>query len=230
MKYYKILNEEEKHNDMKYKKGLNTNILPFNPTGDCEAGGIHFASKDILGFLPYGNYIREVTLPENEEVYENLGSLKAYTAHRVILGRKRKITVKVIEELLDEGANIHIGMNMALRWFSENNNFKIVKLLLDRGANIHACDDYAIILASLNGYYEIVKLLLDRGADIHAYNDNAFRFASKNGHLETVKLLLDRGADIHACDDYALRWAFKKSNTGIVKLLLDRGADINVLK
>ena len=164
MKYYKILNKEEKHNGTKYKKGLNTDILPFNSIGDCEEGGIYFASCDILGFLDCGYCIREVTLPKGEVIYENLGFLTKYKAYRVILGRKRKITVKIIKELLNEGADIHAGNDYALRHASRYGHLEIVKLLLDRGADIHACDDYALRWASHNGHLETVKLLLSRGA------------------------------------------------------------------
>ena len=224
MKYYKILNKKEEHNGMKYHKGLNTDILPFNPIGDCEKGGIYFASEDILGFLSYGNHIREVTLPENEEVYENPGFPTKYKAHRVILGRKRKITVKVIEELLDEGADIHVDNDHALRSASRNGRLETVKLLLDRGANIHAGDDEALCSASENGHYKTVKLLLDRGADIHACDDLAIRSASHNGYYKIVKLLLDRGADVHVHDDDFLYWTSFNKHTETAKLLLSRGA------
>jgi hypothetical protein len=72
---------------------------------------------------------------------------------------------------------------------------KIVELLLNRGADIHAENDWALHTASRNGHTEVVRLLLDRGADIHANNDWALRWASRYGHTETVKLLLDRGAE-----------------------------------
>ena len=219
MKYYKILNKEEKHYDMQYKTGLNTDILPFNPTGDCQAGGIYFASCDILGFLEHGNYIREVTLLGNEEVYENPGFPTKYKAHSVILGRKRRITKKVISELLDEGANIHANDDLALHWASDNGNFEIVKLLLDKGANIHANNDQAFRSASYNGHLEIVKLFLDRGADINALDGSALSSASHYDYYKIVKLLLDKGADIHANDDYALYCAFRNNNTKIVDLL-----------
>ena len=92
MKYYKITNKEECHNDMIYKTGLNIDILPFNPSGDCEEGGIYFSDiKNILSFINYGPWIREVTLPENEEIYENPGHLKKWKSHRVILGERRRI-------------------------------------------------------------------------------------------------------------------------------------------
>src|SRR4030042_1262237 len=98
MNYYKITNKEENHYGMQYKTGLNVDILPFNPSGDCEPGGIYFSREDILAFLDYEPWIRKVTLPENEEIYENPGILKKWKAHRVILGERRVITAKVVEE------------------------------------------------------------------------------------------------------------------------------------
>lgn len=52
---------------MQYRDGLNEDVLPFNPNGDCEAGGIYFAREDILAFLDRKQWIREVTLPEGEK-------------------------------------------------------------------------------------------------------------------------------------------------------------------
>jgi hypothetical protein len=57
-KYYKITNKIETHNDLQYHDGLNIDIIQFKPYGDCEAGGIYFASKDIMAFLEYGPWIR----------------------------------------------------------------------------------------------------------------------------------------------------------------------------
>ena len=73
MFYYKILNEDETHYGMQYKNGLNVDILPFNPSGDCTHGGIYFSREDILAFLGYGIWIRKVTIPKDAKVYENPG-------------------------------------------------------------------------------------------------------------------------------------------------------------
>lgn len=54
MKFYKILNKEEKHYRMQYKFGLNVDVLSFKPKGDCAPGGIYFSREDILAFLDYG--------------------------------------------------------------------------------------------------------------------------------------------------------------------------------
>lgn len=130
MKYYKILNREENHNGMQYKTGLNVDILPFNPSGGCEDGGIYFAKEDILAFLNYGCWIREVTLPDGEEVYENPnGEPKKWKAHRVILGERRKIDLDVIKELVESGANIHADNDLALRWARLYGHLEVVEYL-----------------------------------------------------------------------------------------------------
>jgi len=106
--FYKILNEEETHNGLKYHDGLNEDPLEFNPSGDCESGGIYFAREDILAFLHYGPWIRKVTIPEGESIYENPGSPKKWKAKRVVLGPRRRINLQVIKKLIKEGARITI--------------------------------------------------------------------------------------------------------------------------
>jgi hypothetical protein len=61
MKYWKITNEEENHHGMQYQDGRNIDIKEFDSSPSC-GGGLFFASTDILGFLCYGCYVREVTL------------------------------------------------------------------------------------------------------------------------------------------------------------------------
>ena len=167
-------NEQEKHYSMQYKTGLNVNCEPFNPAGVCTSGGIYFTRKDILAFLNYGPWIRQVILPEDAQVYEDPWFLKKWKTDKIILGERKRINLSGIKELICEGADIHAREDFALRWASEN------------------------------GHLEIVKFLMENGADIHAENDCALRWASENGHLEIVKFLIENEADIHAREDSIL--------------------------
>jgi len=188
--FYKILNEEETHRSLKYHDGLNEDPFPFNPSGDCEPGGIYFAREDILGFLGYGAFwIRRVTIPEGEPVYENPSSPKKWKAKRVILGPRRKIDLQVIKELVEEGADIHANDDLALRWAAENGHLDVVKFLVKEGADIHVFDELALRWAAENGHLDIVKFLVSKGANIHAENDEALRLAVVNGYLDVVKYL-----------------------------------------
>lgn len=225
MNYYKILNVDEKHYEMQYKTGLNTDVKPFDPSGNCQPGGIYFADKDILAFLRYGPWLRKVTIPKGEEVYENPSKFKKkYKAHRVILGEREKITPQVIKRLIKEGADVHAWNDDALCWAVERGHLEIIKLLLKCGVNVHARNGFALRWATEKGYLEVVKLLLKYGADVHADDDGALRWAARNGHLKVVKLLLEYGANVYE-SNYALYWAAKNRHSEVVELLKKYGAD-----
>lgn len=89
-KYYKLLNELEVHRGMVYKTGLNEDVLPFNPNGECHPGGLYFFHESQLRhFVRYISfhpmYIREVTIPENTPVY---AEKHKYKASSIILGKR----------------------------------------------------------------------------------------------------------------------------------------------
>ena len=130
MKYYKILNEEECHRGLQLKTGLNVDPEPFNPSGDCEPGGIYFAREDIFAFLNYGPWIREVVIPEDAQVYENPGKPKKWKADKVILRERERININVIKRLIKEGANPRVCDSEPLRWAAHNKYTDIIKLLV----------------------------------------------------------------------------------------------------
>jgi len=215
MKYYKIVNPEG-HHGMTYKEGLNTDVLSFRPSGDCEPGGIYFSREDILEFISYGTELYEVE--PIGEVYENPGTPKKWKAHEVKLKYIGKV-IDNIQMLIDEGADVHVDNDYALQWASLDGHLKIVKVLLENDADVHANEDCALRTASIKGHLEVVKLLLENGADIHVWNDYALRWTSRYVHYKIVKLLLENGADVHADDDYALRRASENGHTEVVELL-----------
>jgi len=225
MNFYKILNKEENHNGLQYKTGLNVDPLPWDPVGDCTPGGIYFSREDILAFIGYGPWLREVIVPKGVEVYENPGKPKKWKAHKVILGKRKKIDTSVIKSLLKEGANVHANDDCTLRWASVNKHLKTAELLLKHGANVHIGNDWALKEASINGHLEVVRLLIRYGANVHASGDWALKEACTNGHLKVVKFLIKHGADVHAANTFALKWASRSGHTEIVELLLKHGAD-----
>ena len=123
MQFYKITNEEERHKRMQYKTGLNVDVMPFDPSGDCKPGGIYFAREDIFLFHgPKPFWIREVTIPDNEPVYKNPYHPIKWKAHRVILGERRKISYQIVKELVEEGARIdtlNIGFLTAINHLND---------------------------------------------------------------------------------------------------------------
>jgi hypothetical protein len=188
MKFYKITNEEEYHYGLQYHTGLNVDILPFNPSGNCEPGGIYFTREDILAFLNYGPWIREVIIPEDAQVYENPSSLKKWKADKVILGERRRITVDVVRELIKEGANTKADNSLVLQWAAEHGHTDIVKLLIPL-TDPKALSSYALQLAAEYGHIEIVKLLIPV-SDPKAGDSLALQLAAEYEYIEIVKLLI----------------------------------------
>jgi len=220
MNYYKILNKEENHNGLQYKTGLNIDPLQFDPSGDCEPGGIYFASKDILVFLDFGPWIRKVTLPDDAQIYKNPKSPEKWKADKVILGERKRIDINVIQELIDEGADPKAQNSYTLNWAVGNGYLEIVELLIKRGADPKTDNSWPLQWAARNGYLKIVKLLVKYGADPRADDSEALKVSSRENHLEVVKFLIDNGADPKADDSYALQCAAINNHLEIVKLLM----------
>ena len=109
--YFKITNREEKHNGMQYQTGLNVDILPFNdnPKASCVPGGIYFSDeKNICGFLTYGQWIREVTLPEDAKVVKDPSGGK-WRANKVLLGERRDLRDPNTFKWLDEICKVDLA-------------------------------------------------------------------------------------------------------------------------
>jgi ankyrin repeat protein len=102
----------------------------------------------------------------------------------------------------------------------QNGDLDKIKNLVEQGADIHVKDDYALRLSAANGHLYIVKYLVEQGADIHADNDCALRYSANNGRLEVVKYLVEQGADIHADNDCALKWSAKYGHLETVKYFI----------
>jgi hypothetical protein len=197
MNYYKILNEKEKHYGLQYKYGLNIDPVPFDPSGDCRRGGIYFAREDILSFLHYGPWIRKVTIPEDAFVYENPGTPKKWKADRVILGKKEKITAKVIKKLIEEGANVNGDdnpVNTPLRWAINGHHDKIIKILLEAGADPSVHSSLALQQAIFNNDIKNIKVLLKAKVEVQIFDCYPLQVAAKHGHIKIFKLLLS-----HSC-------------------------------
>ncbi|MCK9596251.1 ankyrin repeat domain-containing protein [Candidatus Pacearchaeota archaeon] len=78
-----------------------------------------------------------------------------------------------------------------------NNNIQEVKYYIENGYNIHVEDDLALRWAAEKGYLDIVKYLIGHGANIHAENDSPLWFAAFYNRFDVVKCLIEHGADFH---------------------------------
>jgi len=227
--YFKIFKESDNHKGFQYKDSLNIDSIPFNdnPNDSCVEGGFYFTDGDhICEFLNFGNYIREVSLPDDAKMVKNGNK---WRANKLFL-HERKEDLRKVETwkwMVDQGINIHTDNDQALRWSASNGYIDVVKFLVQNGADIHADNDYALRWSTSNGYIDVVKFLVQNGADIHANDDLALRWSASIGHIDVVKFLIENGADIHAWDDYALRYSAYHGHIEVVKFLVQNGADIH---
>lgn len=134
---------------------------------------------------------------------------------------------KIIQLLLDEGADIHANNDGALRLAVDHRNVHVIRFLLDKGADVHSNNDLALIRSTEGGHTGIVRLLVEKGADIHADNDRPFMNAAESGKVDMVEFLINKGVNIHTNDDLALRLAVLSHHVGVTEFLLDRGANIH---
>ena len=216
-KFFKIV-DPQGHHGLVYHNGYNEDPLPFNPSGDCEPGGIYFSSRDIFLFYDYGTELYEVE-PVGE-IYENPGEPKKYKAHALNMKYVGKIDeVNTIKYLLKNGADIHADDDYALRSCVKKGYLKVVKYLIEQGADIHTRNDSSLRFASEYGRLETVKYLVEQGANIHANDDEALINAALSRNLDVVKYLVEQGANIHVNNDEALRRSVEYDHLEVVKYL-----------
>jgi hypothetical protein len=191
MGYFKIFNESDKHNNFQFQNGLNIDSQEFNPNPDQKyvKGGFYFSNENnILWFLSYGNFIREVEIPENETNivhFEDKSRAKSLFLHP----KKDLRKLKTWLWLKQKNVNLNVNEDQALRWAAQNGYLEIVEFLLENSANLKTNENYALSEAARNGHLEIVKFLVKNGANVHAWNNYALRWAAENNHLEVVKYL-----------------------------------------
>ena len=89
----KLTNKLENHNGYQFQTGLNIDSNEFNPSGECQRGGIYFCLWEKLSmWLNYSRspmfYARLVTIPDDAKVWIEKDKFKT---DRLILGDRVKI-------------------------------------------------------------------------------------------------------------------------------------------
>lgn len=91
--FIKLTNKDERHRYITFKDGLNVDPVPFNPKGDCSAGGIYFIKKEEIGkWITYAEapmfYYRYVDFPSDALIYSEGDKFKA---DKLLLGGRHEI-------------------------------------------------------------------------------------------------------------------------------------------
>ena len=87
--FWRLTNESECHRGLQYRTGLNVDPIPFNPTGNCQEGGMYFFGEsqlpDFYSFISDARYMRRVTFPPDSRIYQEEGK---YKTNKFILGER----------------------------------------------------------------------------------------------------------------------------------------------
>ena len=91
--FIKLTKQSEIHNRYQFQTGLNIDPIPFNPSGQCQPGGIYFCQINQLSlWLDYSDsrmfYVRSVTIPDDAQVWVETNKFKT---DRMILGERMEI-------------------------------------------------------------------------------------------------------------------------------------------
>ncbi len=145
--------------------------------------------------------------------------------------------VPVIEELLDEGADVNTTLQRtALHAAAANGNLEIIELLIDRGADVNLQDIHgrtALFVAFAEHQPDVARRLAEEATDVSVRTSDGATLLMAAVREEDEGLVLwalDRGIDVNAdrperTNATALIIAARSGNLEIVQLLLERGAD-----
>lgn len=101
----------------------------------------------------------------------------------------------LVQQGVEEGADITKNDNFLLKWATEKGNLPLVKLLLDKGADIHTEDDRPLRNAVYLGFIDITKYLIEKGANINADRGYLVSLPVQKNDYEITELLLKSGAN-----------------------------------
>jgi ankyrin repeat protein len=149
--------------------------------------------------------------------------------HHPIVVACRKGYIRILEQLLQHGADIHVDGESPLLEAIRNDNTGCVEILLTNGANIHVEDDVPLIDACLKRNASIVSMLAKNGANVDARDGEPLVSSAGRGYNDVVDVLIDAGADVNIENDAPLRHAARGNHILSMISLLNAGADRSIL-
>lgn len=240
-RYFKVLAPDNKHYKMVYKPNAwNTDVLPYNPTGDCEQGGLYFAPiNSIVRFLHYGDGICEV-LDWRDDQDQKTFHEEDYKvkAHKIKLGKKKKITTEFLNELLELGADptyINTSVDYLLRHctgLTKETNTEVLKAIMNSKLvkDVQLNNWFSIAFTEDN--HPIMEFLLEKGINIHFENDVMTYKAIMYNDEKSLSLFLKYGGDVTTAlnTHTSPRGFVPASEYDIVKLICYSGLEDIILE
>lgn len=227
--YFKITNKDENHNGFQYRTGLNILKGSFAQVGSCVPGGLYFTDiNHILKFLSYGVYLREVSLPIDDNGFKMVADDDdKWRANKIILGQRYELNkVETWKYLVEKGANLHA--NDILYWVAIRNYAPIVKFIVEmetnKKNNVNAVLNRCGMDLLANKYYDTLCHLIDASSNndysalrklIDPINPQISSLASPH---QIFSLVCNGITTIDEMNNYLLRRA---SETGDISIAID---------
>src|SRR5271155_5484941 len=111
--YYKVLKKNLLHHEHLYQLGLNEDKLKFNPTGECDSGGLYFCDLDDVArwidLYIENEYVAEVKLLEDSLVVKQQ---EKYKTNKFVLQNLVLIGDFLETHNLEKKAVLHNGYSI----------------------------------------------------------------------------------------------------------------------
>lgn len=228
--YFKITNKDEIHNKLQYHDGIVEDILPFNdnPEDSCCEGGIYFSDeKNIFRFCEYGQWIRQVEIPEGAKFIKDPSGTKWRANKLFFHPRKEFFTVEMFQWLIEQGADINVGNAYLLNFCVHKNLVELIKLLIKNGINVHAKNGRALRTSLMLKRFDITKILIDEHKKFHLLDKNILFLLARLNCLDMLKTVSANGADIHVDNGRLVRYCAFYGHLEMLKYLIEVGVKFN---
>jgi len=166
--FYKLTNKKEKHFGMKYKTGINTDSVPFNPNGECKPGGMYFFHiSQLCNYEHYFSdpvYMRKVTFTSESQIYIEKNKFKT---NEFILGEREFFSpYKYISKYVDKNPELALSQCGNLLEYLDDN------LITDKLCKIAVEQNGLVLYHVKNQTDEICKLAVQQNSRALEYVKN----------------------------------------------------------
>lgn len=128
-----------------------------------------------------------------------------------------EISLPVYSFIINKNHRLH--GNEVFIWAARRGDESIVRYLVENGVDIHIGNDLALRWAAEYGHESVVRYLANNGADIHVFNEHALQLAAENGHKSIARYLMKNITSDNIYYDIARSWTFARRNDLIVEYL-----------
>lgn len=189
--FYKITNNREIVNGIKFHDGLNISKLSLCEGNDFEPYGFSFcAIENLFDFLDSGFNVREVTLPYNDPDFKvHWSKYNYFMANKIILGQTRRLSdVETFDYFVSLGSKLTPKIFLCA---SSLGNLSVIEHFIKKIPMNNDILSSCLSKACSNGYLDIVKFFIKKYARYNCYNCSYVYDASVNGHIDIVKYLYE---------------------------------------